>query len=100
MQMKESITVWSECAWQSKAIRLSLIYEVEEPNGNIPFPRSGSGILNTFTVGPSRTFVISCGVMRMYCFLSDVFAVSIIIRMLIRLLMASMKTSNSSESMD
>jgi hypothetical protein len=38
--------------------------------------------------------------MRMYCFLSDVFAVSIIIRMLIRLLMASMKTSNSSESMD
>ena len=66
------------------------------PKGSIPFPRSGSDILRTRTVGPSETFVISWGVIRMYCFLSEVLAVSIIIFMLIRRLTASINTSNSS----
>ena len=64
---------------------------------------------------PIEMFVMSCGVMSMYCLRSEALAVSIyqevrwadrtpeaknrtIIRILIRLLTASMKTSNSSAS--
>jgi len=80
--------------------------------------RSGSLMRFTFTVDPSCTLPISWGVMRIYCFLSDEFAVSIyttkrnkkksetstddnnlsltIILIEIRRLTASMNTSNSS----
>ena len=80
-------------------ILVSSLTHSAAPKGRVPLaPRSGSGILSTRTVGPSWTFVISWGVIKIYCFLSEVLAVSIIIFILIRRLMASMNTSNSSEA--
>ena len=68
------------------------------PNGSVPFPLSGSDILKTRTEGPKVTLFMSWGVIRIYCFLSEVLAVSIIIFILMRRLTASINTSNSSEN--
>lgn len=68
-----------------------------ETNGSVALSlRSGSGILKTLTLSVIMTLDISCGVIKIYCFLSDILAVSIIIFIEIRRLTASMNTSNSS----
>lgn len=67
-------------------------------NAKMPCPRSGSLIRWTRTVWPTWILPISWGVIRIYCFLSEALAVSIIIFILMRRLTASMKTSNSSKN--
>lgn len=49
---------------------------MHEPQ-SVDCPRSGLPMRCTRTDGPNVTLLMSCGVMRMNCLLSDAFAVSI-----------------------
>lgn len=56
---------------------VGLPFPYDDPNLNNPCPRSGSFILSTRTVLLGVMLVISCGVINIYCFLSEPWAFSI-----------------------